>query len=298
MAANLQVLLDNRPTGKVSPANFVVSKPRLRRRGRGRFWCAISSCRSTPICAAGSATRNPTLLPRRSARLWAAARSALLRPPTIPASRPGDAVVGMGGWQRYRVERRARPERGRRQGDPDPGLPRPAWHARRNRLVRPQQDHRAEGRRDRAGVGRDRRGRFRGRPTRQRCGRARRRDRRAVRTNAPMPSRSSATPPASITSRREFAEELKAALPGGVDGLFENVGGEPFAQALRRLNNFARVAICGLIASYEGAPTALPDMRDFPGQAVSGWRGSSSRTIWTCGRRRLANWSAMSPPDA
>ena len=56
---------------------------------------------------------------------------------------------------------------------------------------------------------------------------------------------------------------MKAALPNGVDGLFENVGGEPFAQAMRRLNTFARVAICGLIASYEGAPTALPDMRIF-----------------------------------
>ena len=58
-----------------------------------------------------------------------------------------------------------------------------------------------------------------------------------------------------------FADELKAAAPNGVDGLFENVGGEPFLQAVRRLNDFARVAICGLIASYEGAPTVLPDMR-------------------------------------
>ncbi|MGD0187118.1 MAG: NADP-dependent oxidoreductase [Roseiarcus sp.] len=60
-----------------------------------------------------------------------------------------------------------------------------------------------------------------------------------------------------------FAAEMKAALPGGLDGLFENVGGEPFAQCLRRLNDFARIAICGLIASYEGPPTALPNMALF-----------------------------------
>jgi NADPH-dependent curcumin reductase CurA len=60
-----------------------------------------------------------------------------------------------------------------------------------------------------------------------------------------------------------FADEMKAALSGGVDGLFENVGGEPFLQTLKRLNDFARIAICGLIASYESAPTALPDMRIF-----------------------------------
>ena len=48
-----------------------------------------------------------------------------------------------------------------------------------------------------------------------------------------------------------------------LDGLFENVGGEPFLQCLKRINDFGRVAICGLIASYEGAPTRLPDMRLF-----------------------------------
>jgi len=48
----------------------------------------------------------------------------------------------------------------------------------------------------------------------------------------------------------DFIRELKAALPNGVDGLFENVGGVPFATCMRRLNNFARVAVCGLIASY------------------------------------------------
>ena len=56
---------------------------------------------------------------------------------------------------------------------------------------------------------------------------------------------------------------MKAALPDGIDGLFENVGGEPFRQAMGRINDFARVAICGLIASYEGEPTPAPDMRLF-----------------------------------
>jgi len=58
-----------------------------------------------------------------------------------------------------------------------------------------------------------------------------------------------------------FADELAAALPNGWDGLFENVGGEPFLNSLRHANDFARAAICGLIASYERAPTPLPDMR-------------------------------------
>jgi NADPH-dependent curcumin reductase CurA len=59
-----------------------------------------------------------------------------------------------------------------------------------------------------------------------------------------------------------FAADLKAAAPDGVDGLFENAGGRIFEARLRRLNTFARVAICGLIASCEGGETtALPDLR-------------------------------------
>ena len=81
---------------------------------------------------------------------------------------------------------------------------------------------------------------------------------------------------------KSFADDLKAAVPGGVDGLFENVGGEPFQQALRRLNDFARAAICGLIASYEGAPTALPDMRIFLVRRikVEGFIVSDHMNLW------------------
>jgi hypothetical protein len=60
----------------------------------------------------------------------------------------------------------------------------------------------------------------------------------------------------------DFAEQLEKATPEGVDGLFENVGGKPFTLALARMNDFGRIAICGLIASYEGAErSSLEDMR-------------------------------------
>ena len=79
-----------------------------------------------------------------------------------------------------------------------------------------------------------------------------------------------------------FAEEMKAALPNGLDGLFENVGGEPFAQCLRRLNDFARIAICGLIASYEGPPTVLPDMLLFLVRRIKieGFIVSDHQPLW------------------
>ena len=60
-----------------------------------------------------------------------------------------------------------------------------------------------------------------------------------------------------------FVEEFTAALPKGVDGLFENVGGVPFQTAARRFNAFARAAICGAIASYDGAPPPSLHLFDF-----------------------------------
>ena len=87
-----------------------------------------------------------------------------------------------------------------------------------------------------------------------------------------------------------FAEQLAAALPSGVDGLFENVGGVPFQQTIRRVNPFARVAVCGLIASYNGEPTALPDMRTVLVMRVriQGFIVSDHLDIWPEALKELA----------
>ena len=50
---------------------------------------------------------------------------------------------------------------------------------------------------------------------------------------------------------------LKEACPNGIDGYFENVGGYIFDAVLLRTNAFARVALCGMIAGYDGQPLPL-----------------------------------------
>jgi NADPH-dependent curcumin reductase CurA len=52
-------------------------------------------------------------------------------------------------------------------------------------------------------------------------------------------------------------DDLKAATPDGVDGYFENVGGEVLDAVLSRMNAFGRIAICGMIAGYNGEPMPL-----------------------------------------
>ncbi|NLE79644.1 MAG: NADP-dependent oxidoreductase [Rhodococcus sp.] len=57
-----------------------------------------------------------------------------------------------------------------------------------------------------------------------------------------------------------FVEDLKAAVPDGIDVYFENVGGAVASAVLPLLNTFARVPVCGLVAQYN--TTEAPDGPD------------------------------------
>jgi len=58
----------------------------------------------------------------------------------------------------------------------------------------------------------------------------------------------------------DFAAQLQAACPNGIDVYFENVGGAVWDAVLPLLNEFARVPVCGLVAHYND--TALPSGPD------------------------------------
>jgi hypothetical protein len=49
---------------------------------------------------------------------------------------------------------------------------------------------------------------------------------------------------------------LKAAAPKGIDVYFDNVGGDILEACLAQMNNFGRIACCGAISQYDGAPSA------------------------------------------
>lgn len=57
-----------------------------------------------------------------------------------------------------------------------------------------------------------------------------------------------------------LVEDLTAATPDGVDGCFENVGGAVLDATMARMNAFGRIAVCGMIAAYDGvsAPITHP----------------------------------------
>jgi NADPH-dependent curcumin reductase CurA len=56
---------------------------------------------------------------------------------------------------------------------------------------------------------------------------------------------------------KSLSQALKEACPNGIDGYFENVGGYILDAVMLRTNAFARIAVCGMIAGYDGAPLPM-----------------------------------------
>jgi NADPH-dependent curcumin reductase CurA len=56
---------------------------------------------------------------------------------------------------------------------------------------------------------------------------------------------------------KSLYQALKEATPDGVDGNFENVGGPILDAVLARMNAFGRIALCGMISGYDGRPIPL-----------------------------------------
>ncbi len=54
-----------------------------------------------------------------------------------------------------------------------------------------------------------------------------------------------------------LSKALRQACPDGIDGHFENVGGMVLDAVLLRTNAFARIAVCGMIAGYDGQPLPM-----------------------------------------
>ena len=56
---------------------------------------------------------------------------------------------------------------------------------------------------------------------------------------------------------KSLSAALKQACPNGIDGHFENVGGMILDAVMLRANAFSRVAMCGMISGYNGQPIPL-----------------------------------------
>ena len=81
---------------------------------------------------------------------------------------------------------------------------------------------------------------------------------------------------------KSLSAALKDACPQGIDGYFENVGGVTLDAVLQRMNAFGRIAVCGMIAGYNGAPIPLtqPQLILVSRVMVQGFIVSEHMDVW------------------
>jgi NADPH-dependent curcumin reductase len=81
---------------------------------------------------------------------------------------------------------------------------------------------------------------------------------------------------------KSMSGALKAACPSGIDGYFENVGGMLLDAVMLRANAFARIAMCGMIAGYNGEPIpmTLPQLILTNRMRIEGFIVSEHMEVW------------------
>jgi len=85
-----------------------------------------------------------------------------------------------------------------------------------------------------------------------------------------------------FTDLKSMSGALKAACPNGIDGYFENVGGLLLDAVMLRANAFARIAMCGMIAGYNGEPIpmTLPQLILTNRMKLEGFIVSEHMEVW------------------
>ena len=81
---------------------------------------------------------------------------------------------------------------------------------------------------------------------------------------------------------KAMSKALKEACPKGIDGYFENVGGWIMDAVMLRMNAFSRVALCGMIAGYDGQPLPManPALMLINRMKIEGFIVSEHMEVW------------------
>jgi NADPH-dependent curcumin reductase len=95
---------------------------------------------------------------------------------------------------------------------------------------------------------------------------------------------------------KALSAALKAAAPNGIDCYFENVGGWILDTVLSRMNAFGRIAVCGMIAGYDGKPMPLaaPALILMSRLKIQGFIVSEHMEVWPEALKELGTMVATS----
>ncbi|MBI5278073.1 MAG: NADP-dependent oxidoreductase [Burkholderiales bacterium] len=263
MPRNKQVLLDNRPQGEATPSNFklVTTQTPALQDGqvlvkhhfmsldpymRGRMNDAKSYAQPQPLGQVMQGGTAGEVVESRSAKF-----------------QPGDQVVGMGGWQEYSVVDADKPGMLRRVDTTHvplshylgavgmPGVT--AWYG-LVKIIQPKEGETVVVSAASGAVG-------------SALGAlAKARGLRAVGIAGGADKCRYVTEELGFDACVDYKQHadaaslskaLKEACPNGIDGYFENVGGMVMDAVMMRMNAFGRIALCGMIAGYDGKPIPM-----------------------------------------
>jgi NADPH-dependent curcumin reductase len=87
-----------------------------------------------------------------------------------------------------------------------------------------------------------------------------------------------------------LSSAISAACPDGISGHFENVGGMVLDAVLPLMNAFGRIALCGMIAGYDGKPVPLtaPSLILMSRLRIQGFIVSEHPEVWPEALKELA----------
>jgi NADPH-dependent curcumin reductase CurA len=87
-----------------------------------------------------------------------------------------------------------------------------------------------------------------------------------------------------------LSKALRDACPDGIHGYFENVGGMVMDAVMLRMNAFGRIALCGMIAGYDGKPIPMsyPQLILVNRMTVQGFIVSEHMEVWPQALQELA----------
>ena len=263
MPVNRQILLDNRPQGEATTSNFRLVSVQTPELGEGQVLVRHHYLSLDPYMRGRMNDGKSYAQPQPLGEVMIGGTVGEVLQSRHPRFQPGDAVVGMGGWQEYSVVDADQPGLLRKVDTTHvplsyylgavgmPGVT--AWYG-LTQIIAPQAGETVVVSAASGAVGSAFAAVAKARGCRvvgiaggpDKCRYAQE----ELHFDACIDYRQH-------PDLKSMAQALKAACPQGIDGYFENVGGYLLDAVLLRTNAFARIAVCGMIAGYDGQPLPL-----------------------------------------
>lgn len=263
MPANQQVLLDNRPTGEATAGNFKIVSIETPELQEGQVLVRHHFLSLDPYMRGRMNDSKSYTAPQPLGQVMGAGTVGEVVESRSPKFQPGDQVVGMGGWQHYSVINVSEPGALRKVDTAHvslshylgavgmPGVT--AWYG-LVKVIEPKAGETLVVSAATGAVG----SAFGALAKARGC--------RAVGIAGGPDKCRYAVEELGFDACIDYklhadagslSKAIKEACPNGIDGHFENVGGMVLDAVLLRMNAFGRIAVCGMIAGYDGKPMPM-----------------------------------------